>query len=305
MDPFDSRQADELATLLALFTHGSFAAAGRQLQRHPSLLSKRLSAMEQRLGIRLVERTTRQLRFTDEGSRLVERLQHAAILISDAEREAAQGATQVRGRLRLALPANLGRLWLSPMLAEFALANPQVTLEIEYAERFVDLVAERFDAAIRIGELADSRLVARKLCEHRRILCASPAYLQRCGQPMSPADLVQHNCLGFTGLRSFPQWQLYREDELHSVKIQGSMQSNDNEALLGAARAGVGIIAGGDWMMKRDLDSGGLVRVLAQWQLDRDAGIYLVRPGARFNSAATNAFKHWIELQFSKGAPWR
>lgn len=124
MDPFDSRHADELSTLLALFAQGSFAAAGRQLQRHPSVLSKRLGAMEQRLGIRLVERTTRQLRFTDEGLRLVERLQHAASLISDAEREAAKGATEVRGRLRLALPSSMGRIWLSPMLAEFALAFP-------------------------------------------------------------------------------------------------------------------------------------------------------------------------------------
>ncbi|MDN7142411.1 LysR family transcriptional regulator [Pseudomonas sp. JQ170] len=305
MDPFDSRQADELATLLALFTHGSFAAAGRQLQRHPSVLSKRLNAMEQRLGIRLVERTTRQLRFTDEGVRLVERFQQALSLIGEAEREAAQGAVQIRGRLRLALPSTMGRMWLSPLLAEFALAHPQVTLETEYSERFVDLVAEGFDAAIRIGELSDSRLVARKLCEHQRILCAAPAYLVRHGQPASPAALAEHNCLGFTGLRSYPQWQLFCDGECQSVKIQGSIRSNDNEALLAAARAGVGIIAGGDWMMKKDLDAGTLQRVLPQWQLDSDAGIYFVRPGARFNSAATTAIKQWIEQQFANGAPWR
>ncbi|MBM3111310.1 LysR family transcriptional regulator [Pseudomonas sp. P66] len=305
MDPFDSRHADELSTLLALFAQGSFAAAGRQLQRHPSVLSKRLGAMEQRLGIRLVERTTRQLRFTDEGLRLVERLQHAASLISDAEREAAKGATEVRGRLRLALPSSMGRIWLSPMLAEFALAFPQVTVETFYSERFVDLIGEGFDAAIRIGELTDSRLVARKLCDHQRILCASPAYLERHGQPQSPADLVSHNCLGFTELRSYPQWHLYRRGELQSVKVQGSMHSNDNEALLGVARAGVGIFAGGDWLMKKDLDGGTLQRVLPQWQLDDDAGVYLVRPGARFNTAATTAFKQWIESKFANGAPWR
>ncbi|MGH8331397.1 MAG: LysR family transcriptional regulator, partial [Pseudomonas sp.] len=161
MDLFDSRQADELATLLALSEHGSFAAAGRMLQRHPSVLSKRLSALELRLGIRLVERTTRQLRFTDEGQRLVSQLRHAVSLISQAEQEAAQGAAQVRGRLRLALPAAMGRLWLSAVVSEFALAYPEVLLEVEYSERFVDIVAEGFDAAIRIGELSDNRLVAR------------------------------------------------------------------------------------------------------------------------------------------------
>lgn len=147
--------------------------------------------------------------------------------------------------------------------------------------------------------------MARKLCDHQRILCASPAYLERHGQPQSPADLVSHNCLGFTELRSYPQWHLYRRGELQSVKVQGSMHSNDNEALLGVARAGVGIFAGGDWLMKKDLDGGTLQRVLPQWQLDDDAGVYLVRPGARFNTAATTAFKQWIESKFANGAPWR
>ncbi|MCB2254443.1 LysR family transcriptional regulator [Pseudomonas chlororaphis] len=304
MDLFDSRQADELATLLALFEHGSFAAAGRALQRHPSVLSKRLAALEDRLGIRLVQRTTRQLRFTDAGARLVERLRHAAGLIGEAEQEASRGAAQVRGRLRLALPAAMGRRWLSPILAEFALAHPEVQLETEYSDRFVDLVGEGFDAAIRIGELADSQLVARKLCAHRRILCAAPAYLQRHGQPQVPADLDRHNCLGFTGLRSWPDWRLTRQGEQATVRVRGSLQSNDNEALLAAARAGVGILAGGDWLMHQDLASGRLLRVLPQWQLDSDSGVFLLRPSARFASASTLAFKHWIEARFAQGAPW-
>ncbi|OLF53416.1 LysR family transcriptional regulator [Pseudomonas chlororaphis] len=305
MDLFDSRQADELATLLALFEHGSFAAAGRALQRHPSVLSKRLAALEGRLGIRLVQRTTRQLRFTDEGLRLVERLRHAAGLISAAEHEASQGAAQIRGRLRLALPAAMGRRWLSPLLAEFALAHPAVLLEVEYSDRFVDLVGEGFDAAIRIGELADSQLVARKLCAHRRILCASPAYVQRHGQPQVPGDLAAHNCLGFTGLRSWPDWRLNCQDAQETVRVRGTLQSNDNEALLAAARAGVGILAGGDWLMNQDLAAGHLVRVLPRWQLDSDSGIFLLRPSARFASASTLAFKRWIEARFEQGPPWQ
>ncbi|MGJ7517308.1 LysR family transcriptional regulator [Pseudomonas baetica] len=304
MDLFDSRQADELATLLALSEHGSFAAAGRVLQRHPSVLSKRLSALERRLGIRLVERTTRQLRFTDEGERLVSQLRHAVNLITQAEQDAARGAALVRGRLRIALPAAMGRLWLGSMVSEFALAYPEVSLEVEYAERFVDIVAEGFDAAIRIGELADSRLVAKKLCDHRRILCAAPAYLQSRGVPETPADLATHNCLGFTGLHSWPEWKLTRENELASVRVRGSMVSNDNEALLGAARLGMGILAGGEWLMKRDLDAGQLIRVLPQWQLDADAAVYLVRPSARYSTAASVAFKQWVEGQFVSTAPW-
>ncbi|MFT0518573.1 LysR family transcriptional regulator [Pseudomonas faucium] len=305
MDAFDSRRADELATLLALHEQGSFAAAGRQLQRHPTVLSKRLGALEQRLGIRLVERTTRQLRFTDEGERLVTRVREANRLIAEAEQEAAEGAAAVRGRLRLALPAAMGRRWLSGMLADFVLAYPQVTVEAEYADRFVDLVGEGFDAAIRIGELADNRLVATRLCDHLRILCASPQYLARAGEPEFPAQLTQHNCLGFSGLRSFPEWRLTRGNEGVSVKISGSLRANDNEALLEAARRGVGILAGGDWLMVEDIAAGRLVRVLPQWQLDVAAGIYLVRPTARLNTAAMGAFKEWLQARFKDGAPWR
>jgi DNA-binding transcriptional LysR family regulator len=133
------------------------------LARHPSVLSKRMQALERRLGVRLVERTTRQLHFTNEGWRLVEKLRQAAHLIRDAEQEAAQGAQETRGRLRLSMPATMGRRWISPMLADFSLAYPEVVLEVEYSERIVDIVGERFDAAIRIGHLADSRLVATRL----------------------------------------------------------------------------------------------------------------------------------------------
>lgn len=305
MDPFDSHRADELATLLALHEQGSFAAAGRQLERHPSVLSRRLGALELRLGIRLVERSTRQLRFTDEGERLVERLRHAGRLIDEAEQEAAQGAAQVRGRLRLALPAAMGRRWLSAVVADFVLAHPQVSVETEYADRFVDLIGEGFDAAIRIGELADNRLVASKLCDHLRILCAAPDYLARLGTPQQPAELAGHNCLGFSGLRSFPDWRLTTAGEQVSVRVGGSLRSNDNEALLEAARRGVGILAGGDWLMVDDLQAGRLVRVLPDWQLDVAAGIYLVRPSARLNTAALRAFKAWLEACFKNGAPWR
>lgn len=305
MDAFASRRTDELATLLALHEQGSFAAAGRRLERHPTVLSKRLSALEARLGIRLVERSTRQLRFTDEGERLVAKVREANRLIAEAEQEAAEGAATVRGRLRLALPAAMGRRWLSGMLADFVLAYPQVTVEAEYADRFVDLIGEGFDAAIRIGELVDNRLVARKLCDHWRILCASPEYLARHGVPVQPEQLNDHNCLCFSGLRSFPEWRLMSGERQVNVRVAGSLRSNDNEALLEAARRGVGILAGGDCLMGEDLASGRLVRVLPQWQLDVAAGIYLVRPTARLNTAALGAFKAWLEDRFQAGAPWR
>ncbi|MDR9749940.1 LysR family transcriptional regulator [Pseudomonas sp. SZMC_28357] len=304
MDLFDSRQADEIGALLALAEQGSFAGAGKTLQRHPSVLSKRILALETRLGVRLVERTTRHVRLTEVGHRYVEKLRVARQLLIEAEHEATLGAEQLTGTLRVSLPGAMGRMWLSPLIAEFMLAYPGISVEMAFSERFVDIVAEGFDVAIRIGELPDSRLLARKLCEHRRILCASPSYLVQHGVPQRPKDLEAHNCLGFTGFASYPHWHLSKQGSTESVLTHSTLKSDDNEALLGAARVGIGIVAGGDWLMTRDLAAGRLVRVLPEWTLDVNAGIYLVRPSGKFSPAKTIAFKNWMELRFAQGAPW-
>lgn len=305
MPLLDSQHADELSTLLAVFDAGSFAAAAVRLQRHPTVLSKRLTALEARLGIRLLERSTRKLRFTSEGQHFVARVREALALLDQAQRQASEAALVVRGSLRLSLPASMGRRWLSPMVAGFAKAHPQVVLDVEYAERFVDIIGERFDAAIRIGSLADSSLVATRLCDHRRLVCAAPSYLAAQGSPHTPQDLAQHRCLGFTGLRSYPQWQFSCGGESCTVSIRASMVSNDNEALLVAARQGLGIIAGGDWLLGPEVAAGHLQEVLPQWQLQADAGIYLVRPSSQWSSAASSAWRDWVMAHFAQGAPWR
>lgn len=306
MDLLDAQHADELGTLLALADHGSFTSAGRALNRHPSVLSKRLSALETRLGVRLVERTTRQLYLTDEGVRLVEKVRQAMSLLVDAQKEASEGAAQLRGRLRLSMPATMGRQWLSPLVAEFSLANPEVSLDVEYTDRMVDVVGERFDAAIRIGELADSRLVATRLYSYQRILGASPSYLERCGTPQMPEDLARHNCLGFTGLVSHPAWKLMsvapagQSAEPETVSVKGSLLSNDNEAMLTAAIMGVGIVAGGDWLLAPHIASGDLVRVLPRWQLGLAGGIYFVRPSSQFTTAAMSTFRQLVIERFAR-----
>ncbi|WP_137009970.1 LysR family transcriptional regulator [Aquitalea aquatilis] len=303
-DISDTQHSDEIAALLAVAAEGSFVAAGRLLQRHPTVISRRVAAMEARLGIRLVQRTTRQVRLTDAGILLTQKLRTAIKLITEAEQEAQAGAAEVRGTLRLALPAAMGRQWLAPMLPDFLAAYPQVSIVADYSERFVDLIAEGFDLAIRMGELQDSRLLAKKLGDHRRILCASPAYIAVHGQPATPQVLVQHNCLRFSGFSTFPEWRLTNGNQQQTVPVSGSMTSNDSEALLAAACSGCGILAAGEWLMSRDIAAGKLVQVLPDWQLDAQGGIYLVRPSARYAAASTLAFKAWIEERFSTGLPW-
>jgi DNA-binding transcriptional LysR family regulator len=303
-DVLDNRHSDEIAAFLAIAGQGSFVAAGRQLERHPTVLSKRLAAMEKRLGVRLIERSTRQVRVTLVGAQLEQRLRAAMDLINEAEQQASAKAVEVHGVLRLALPAAMGRLWLAPLLAEFLKLHPRVSVEADYSERFVDIIAEGYDAAIRIGELEDSRLTAKKLCTHRRILCASPEYIERCAMPATPQDLVNHNCLRFSGLASFPEWRLHNGDRKQTVLPKGSMTSNDSESLLAAARAGMGIIGAGDWLMSRDIAAGHLVHILPLWRLDALGGVYLVRPSAKFPAANVLAFKEWIESKFSILPPW-
>ncbi|WP_024302919.1 LysR family transcriptional regulator [Pseudogulbenkiania sp. MAI-1] len=304
-DLLDIQHSDEIAALLAVASEGSFVAAGRLLQRHPTVVSKRVAALEKRLGVRLIERSTRQVRMTDAGAQLEQRLRAAIGLITEAEQEASAGAAEVHGMLHLALPAAMGRLWLAPMLPEFLKAHPHVSIVADYSERFVDIIAEGFDMAIRIGELNDNRLIAKKLGDHRRILCASPAYIEEHGLPTTPQDLANHNCLRFSGFVSFSEWRLSNGDRQQTVVAKGPITSNDSEALLAAARAGIGILGAGEWLMNRDIAAGRLVRVLPDWHLDVQGGIYLVRPSAKFPAATTLAFKEWIEEKFSNGPPWQ
>ena len=304
MNELESSDIDELAALMAIARMGSFVAAGRELERHATIISKRLAALEKRLGIRLIERTTRRVRLTEAGLRLVDKLLAASGLIAEAQQEAAEGAMELRGRLRLAFPGAMGRIWLASLLPDFLARYPRLEMEVDYTDRYVDLVGEGYDATIRIGSLTDSRLMVRRLADHQRILCASPAYIARFGLPAIPSDLRAHQCLEFTGFASFPDWNLSNGTRRETIEARGPLRSNDAAALLEAAKAGTGILGAGEWLMARDVAAGNLVRILPQWSFDADGGIYIVRPSTQFASARSEAFVSWAVEQFSHGPPW-
>jgi DNA-binding transcriptional LysR family regulator len=304
MDSLNGTHMEELAALLAVSREGSFAMAGRSLERHPTIISKRVAALEDRLGVRLIERTTRRVRLTEAGERLAEQIRAAQELIIEAEQTASSGAVEVRGKLRLAFPGAMGRIWLAPLLPDFMRTHPKVEIDVHFSEQFVDLVEDGRDVAIRIGVLNDSRLVAKKLGDHERILCASPDYLARHGTPQSPADIANHNCLQFSGFASFPEWRLSNGEQKETIHARGSMISNDGPALVEAAKAGLGILGGGEWLVAREIAEGSLVRVLPEWAFDLEGGIYLVRPSKRHTPAHVAAFCDWISAQFRDGPPW-
>lgn len=175
------------------------AAAATVLRRDASLISRRVSALEARLGVRLLARTTRRVAVTEAGAAYLRRVQAILAELAAADAEAADRAAAPRGVLCLAVPAAFGRMWVAPLLPGFLAAYPAIRIELRHADRYVDLVAEGFDAAIRVGALQDSGLVARRLASFRRLLCASPAYLSAHGTPATPEALEHHACLGLDG----------------------------------------------------------------------------------------------------------
>lgn len=296
----------ELSSFVAIAEALSFSRAAERLRRDATVLSKRLRALEARLGVRLIERTTRSVALTEAGIAYLERARAILRAIDAADREAAVHATgEPRGHLRLALPDSFGRLWLAPWLTEFLLAHPQVTVEADFSNRFVDLVGERFDLAVRLGELNDSRLVARRVCNRRRLLCAAPAYLARHGAPRRPEDLARHACLRFSGLAHPDRWDLaHTKGDARHVAVTGPLVSDDPEVLVGAAIAGLGIMLATDWLVGRALQSGQLVPVLPRWQVVDEGAIYLVTPSGAGASSKTRAFSEWIAHKLAD-PPWQ
>ena len=302
----DGAPLAELAALAAVLDQGSFTKAARLLQKDATVVSRRVRALEERLGVQLLQRTTRRVTATEAGLGFAERSRAILDELTEAESEASRHTTESpRGTLRVALPGTFGRLWVAPRLPELMAKNPKLDIDAQFSNRYVDVVAERFDAALRLGELGDSGLVARKVASQRRVLCASPAYLAKHGTPRTPKDLARHSCLGFTGLATHPLWNLVGPNGARAtVRANGALASNEAEALVAATLAGRGIMMGTDWLVGTQLRSGQLTAVLPEWSTDERSAIYLIFPSGRFIPAKTRAFADWLTGLFLPMPPW-
>ena len=303
----EGAHVEEMAALAAVAEQGSFAKAADSLRRDATVLTRRIQALERRLGVRLLERTTRRVTLTEAGARFLARTQDAIAVLMEAQTEAAEAATgEPSGTLRLALPGTFGRRWIAPYLAEFLTRYPRIRIHAEFSNRFVDLIGEGFDAAVRVGVLSDSSLVARKIAERRRLLCASPAYLRRHGTPSRPEDLRSHACLAFTGFSFHPDWTFSdRQGQRVTLRIQGPLVSDDAEALVAASVSGLGIMMCTDWLVGRELADRTLVPILSEWILEDEAGVYAVVPSRGLQPAKTRAFVDWIASRYAPAPPWR
>ncbi|MDR3373408.1 MAG: LysR family transcriptional regulator [Ancalomicrobiaceae bacterium] len=296
---------EEMETFVAVADAGSFAAASKRLGRDPSVLSRRITALERRLGVRLLARSTRHIGLTEVGAEYLTRVQVVLAELADADAAISRSAAAPRGTLRLALPAAFGRLWIAPLLPQFLAAHPSIRIEAQFTDRLVDIIAERIDVAIRLGTPKPSGLTARQLAPFARVLCASPDYLERRGAPATPADLAEHAGLGFLQPRSRPIWRLRNGDDRTEIQIDGLMLADDGEALLTAALGGSGILLASDWLVGRELADGRLIRVLPDWSASDGEAVNAVLPPGRLVPAKARAFIDWVATILSPRPPWR
>jgi len=284
--------------------HGSLAAAARAIDLTPPAATKRLAALEARLGVRLLNRTTRSLSLTSEGETY---LQHATRILADIremEDVVAQGRATPRGLLRVNATLGFGRNTIAPLVSEFCRRYPEVEVQMDVTDRPVDLVENGFDLAIRFGALPDKRLNARRIMSNRRFLCASPAYLEAHGTPLDLGDLAWHRCIVHRqNDDAHGIWRFQHHDHTEAVKVHGALSSNDGDIVLGWALDGHGILIRSEWDLAKYLDSGRLRIVLPEFSLP-DADLFVYYPSRRNQAIRARAFIDFLveHLQDRPGA---
>ena len=294
----------DIAIFVKVVELASFTAAAEALDMSQPVVSKALTRLEEKLGARLLNRTTRRLSLTEAGSELYSRSVRALAEIENAELEVARFQTEPRGLLRVSAPMSFSILHLGPALQGFLTRYPGVTLELSLDDRQVDLVEEGLDVAVRIGRLQDSNLIARKIAPCRQVLCASPAYLAQRGEPERPEDLLAHTCVLYSLLSTPREWRLVGPDgELHTVPINGSMQSNNGLVNRAVALAGGGIVLLQTFYLGEQLRTGTLKPVLCKFK-PQELAVYAVYPERRNLMPKVRAFVDFLATTFGPQPPW-
>jgi len=281
-----------MTTFVRVVENGSFSGAAKQLNVGQPAVSKTIAQLEVRLQVRLLLRSTHGLTPTEAGQRFYERARRAIEEANEAELEARGAGASLSGRLRVSAATTFARLHVVPHLPAFLKANPDLEIDVILDDRVIDLVAEGVDMALRMGELPDSAAVARKLASSRRSVIATPAYLERCGIPQSPAELGSHQALIYSQASS--GWTFKRGSAETSVSVHGRVRVSAAEGLRAAVLADMGLTIASDWMFSPELESGAVRRVLEAWALPT-IDLWAVFPTGRLASAKAHAFATFVE----------
>jgi DNA-binding transcriptional LysR family regulator len=291
----------DLEVFARIVTAGSLSDAGRDLNLSPAVISKRLKRLEERLGARLLQRTTRKVALTEAGQGYYERVVAILAAVEEASSFVHGGSGEARGTLRVAAPTSFGRLHIAPHLPKFLEQNQGLSLDLQLSDEFVDLVGDGFDVAVRIADLGDSSLVAKRLAPNVRVLCAAPAYLSRRGTPKSIADLQRHTLLTNT---SNDPWKLEGPDGTATVKVAGPLRTNSSEVVREAVLAGLGIALRSTWDVGPDLRAGRLKVVLPGIGASRRVAIHAVYPTKRFLPGKVRAFIDYLSDIYGSQPYW-
>ncbi len=289
-----------MQTFVRVAESGSFSAVAREANTTQSAVSKQVAALERVLGVKLLMRTTRSLALTDEGERYFEQVRRLVAEIAEAESTLVSGERKLTGWLRVAASVGFGRLKLMPLVQSFLADHPDVKIDTKLNDGFVDLVEQGIDVAVRIGELSDSNLIARRVGSARRLLVAHRSYIRNLAKgikpPSHPNDLLQHNCIVYTGLASRNAWSFSAGPgsaegvgTTHTIHVQGSLQTNSSEVVRHAICEGMGIGYSPEWLFESEIASGELQVLLPDW-LVPSLPVHLVSPQGRRNSAKVKVF---------------
>ena len=299
--------ADRLGLIVAFAAvaeKSSFAEAASALGLAAPTVSRKVQRLEEDLGVRLFNRTTRSVALTEAGKLYYTRCRSIIEELEEADAMLSSLARSPQGTLRLSLPVAFGHLHMSAPIAAFLSEYPKISIEAEYSDRFVDLIDEDFDAAIRIGNLPDSSLVARKLADNRRVLVAAPSYVERFGMPAHPSDLAHHQCVRYARYKSAGNtWRFRRGAQNETVAVTGGFRCDNSEAVSEVAEAGLGIGLVAGYVCHRQIRDGGLVQVLADWETVPDSSIYFCYSSSRFLTAKIRLFADFLVAAF-RTSPW-
>jgi LysR family transcriptional activator of dmlA len=291
--------ASELEFFVLIARHGNLSAAARALDITPPAATKRLAQLETKMGVRLVNRTTRSISLTKEGETYLSHASRILDQLREMEDAVSSSKTELRGLLRVNATLGFGRTTIAPLVSEFAKLHPGVELQVELTDKPVDLVDGGFDMAIRFGTLPDQRLNARCLMTNRRFLCASPLYLEQHGTPATLADLAQHRCIIHRqNDEAYGIWRFTRNQQSEVMKVQGALSSNDGDIVLGWALDGHGILIRSEWDLAKYLESGRLKVILPEFNLP-SADLFVYYANRRNQTARARAFIDFLLDRFS------
>jgi DNA-binding transcriptional LysR family regulator len=297
-------QFRQISTFVEVVAKGSLSAAARAEGIAPAVIGRRLDALEQRLGVKLLQRTTRKLALTNEGAAFLEDCQRILTELEDAEAAVTERSAHATGHLLISAPAGFGRQHVAPLLPSFLTEHRDLRTTLNLNDRVVDLIGESVDVAIRIASLSDSSLVGVKLADNQRVLVATPAYLKRHGTPRTLDDLGRHNCLAFSTDGSQRGWTFRQDGQIVTLKVGGNMGCNDGAVLHDWVLAGKGLAWRSMWEVGGDIDAGRLRTVLDEYAAPGN-DIYAVFAQRNHLPLRIRAFVDFLRRTYAQPGYWR